>query len=98
MPRDFLKGAQDSYDVIVIGAGPGGYVAAIRAAQRGAKVLLIERSYLGGDHVAARAGDLLKLRGREARYRHAGDRDSPVARDDRVATEPATGPDAAATT
>lgn len=36
------------YDVIVIGAGPGGYVAAIRAAQRGAKVLVIERSYLGG--------------------------------------------------
>lgn len=37
-----------NYDVIVIGAGPGGYVAAIRAAQRGAKVLVIERSYLGG--------------------------------------------------
>lgn len=36
------------YDVIVIGAGPGGYVAAIRAAQRGAKVLVVERSYLGG--------------------------------------------------
>lgn len=35
-------------DVIVIGAGPGGYVAAIRAAQLGAKVTLIEQSKLGG--------------------------------------------------
>lgn len=35
-------------DVAVIGAGPGGYVAAIRCAQRGAKVLVIERQFLGG--------------------------------------------------
>lgn len=35
-------------DVCVIGAGPGGYVAAIRAAQRGAKVVCIERAELGG--------------------------------------------------
>ena len=38
----------DSFDVIVIGAGPGGYVAAIRAAQRGAKVALVEREFFGG--------------------------------------------------
>ena len=31
----------------IIGAGPGGYVAAIRAAQRGAKVILIEREQVG---------------------------------------------------
>jgi dihydrolipoamide dehydrogenase len=37
-----------SFDVIVIGGGPGGYVAAIRAAQLGAKVLLIEKDELGG--------------------------------------------------
>ncbi len=37
-----------SYDVIVIGGGPGGYVAAIRAAQLGGKVLLIEKDQLGG--------------------------------------------------
>ncbi|HOE67347.1 MAG TPA: dihydrolipoyl dehydrogenase [Candidatus Hydrogenedentes bacterium] len=37
-----------SYDVAVIGAGPGGYVAAIRAAQRGAKVVAFERGELGG--------------------------------------------------
>ncbi len=39
----------DSYDLIVIGAGPGGYVAAIRAAQLGHKVAVIEREVqLGG--------------------------------------------------
>ncbi len=38
----------DSYDVIVIGAGPGGYVTAIRAAQLGLKVAVVEREHLGG--------------------------------------------------
>jgi dihydrolipoamide dehydrogenase len=37
-----------SCDVVVIGAGPGGYVAAIRASQCGAKVIVIERWELGG--------------------------------------------------
>jgi len=37
-----------SYDVTVIGAGPGGYVAAIRAAQEGKSVAIIERDALGG--------------------------------------------------
>ncbi len=36
------------YDVAVIGAGPGGYVAAIRAAQLGANVAIVEKQYLGG--------------------------------------------------
>ncbi len=36
------------YDIIVIGAGPGGYVAAIKAAQQGKKVALVERAELGG--------------------------------------------------
>jgi dihydrolipoamide dehydrogenase len=36
------------YDVAVIGAGPGGYVAALRAAMRGAKTCCIEQSQLGG--------------------------------------------------
>jgi dihydrolipoamide dehydrogenase len=36
------------FDLIVIGAGPGGYVAAIRAAQLGMKVACVEREFLGG--------------------------------------------------
>ena len=38
----------DQYDVIVLGSGPGGYVAAIRAAQLGLKTVIIERENLGG--------------------------------------------------
>ena len=38
----------ESYDVIIIGAGPGGYVAAIRAAQLGLKAAVVERELLGG--------------------------------------------------
>jgi dihydrolipoamide dehydrogenase len=43
-----LKDSHMVYDVAIIGAGPGGYVAAIRAGQLGKKVLLIERDKLGG--------------------------------------------------
>ena len=38
----------NKYDLIVIGGGPGGYVAAIRAAQLGKKVAVIEKQHLGG--------------------------------------------------
>jgi dihydrolipoamide dehydrogenase len=40
--------SEQQYDLVVIGAGPGGYHAAIRAAQYGAKVALIEKGNLGG--------------------------------------------------
>jgi dihydrolipoamide dehydrogenase len=40
--------ADSSYDCIVIGAGPGGYVAAIRAAQLGKKTVVVEQDKLGG--------------------------------------------------
>ncbi|MEX0329119.1 MAG: dihydrolipoyl dehydrogenase [Ruegeria sp.] len=40
--------AAQSFDLIVIGAGPGGYVAAIRAAQLGLKTAVVEREHLGG--------------------------------------------------
>ena len=38
----------DAYDLVVLGSGPGGYVAAIRAAQLGLKVAIVERELLGG--------------------------------------------------
>ncbi len=38
----------DQYDLIVLGSGPGGYVAAIRASQLGLKVAIVERELLGG--------------------------------------------------
>jgi dihydrolipoamide dehydrogenase len=38
----------ETYDVVVIGAGPGGYVAAIRAAQLGQKTAIIDKQWLGG--------------------------------------------------
>jgi dihydrolipoamide dehydrogenase len=38
----------DSFDVVVIGGGPGGYVAALRAAQLGAKTAVVERDRVGG--------------------------------------------------
>ncbi len=40
--------AAKSFDMIVIGAGPGGYVAAIRGAQLGLKVAVVEREHMGG--------------------------------------------------
>lgn len=40
--------ASDQYDVVVIGAGPGGYIAAIRCAQLGLRVAIVERDELGG--------------------------------------------------
>ena len=40
--------AGQGFDVVVVGAGPGGYVAAIRAAQLGQKVAIVEREHLGG--------------------------------------------------
>ena len=38
----------DEFDVVIIGSGPGGYVAAIRAAQLGASVAIVERELHGG--------------------------------------------------
>src|SRR5580692_6625941 len=40
--------AEQSFDLVIIGSGPGGYVAAIRAAQLGMKTALVEREQLGG--------------------------------------------------
>src|SRR5580704_13911533 len=43
-----LPAMPDSYDLVVLGGGPGGYVAAIRAAQLGMKTAVVEREQLGG--------------------------------------------------
>ena len=40
--------AAKTYDVVVIGAGPGGYVSAIRASQLGLKTAIVEREHMGG--------------------------------------------------
>jgi dihydrolipoamide dehydrogenase len=40
--------ADNNFDIIIIGSGPGGYVTAIRAAQLGFNTVIIERDYLGG--------------------------------------------------
>src|ERR1700684_3471571 len=40
--------ADQNFDLVVLGGGPGGYVAAIRAAQLGLKTAVIEREHLGG--------------------------------------------------
>ena len=49
MPKDFLKGAADSYDVVVIGSGLGGLTSANILARNGLSVLLLEQHYkLGG--------------------------------------------------
>ena len=40
--------AEKSYDCIVLGSGPGGYVAAIRAAQLGMKTAVVEKDRVGG--------------------------------------------------
>ncbi|MGB1547739.1 MAG: FAD-dependent oxidoreductase, partial [Alphaproteobacteria bacterium] len=40
--------ADPKYDLVIIGSGPGGYVAAIRASQLGLKTAIIEEKHLGG--------------------------------------------------
>ena len=47
-PEGQMAEEQFDADIVVIGAGPGGYVAAIRAAQLGAKTICVEKEYLGG--------------------------------------------------
>src|SRR5690349_8465680 len=51
-PRKRKRGVEalmaNAYDVIVIGSGPGGYIAAIRAAQLGLKTAIVERDHLAG--------------------------------------------------
>ena len=48
MEQEGARNVADSYDVVVIGGGPGGYVCAIRASQLGLKTLCVEKAELGG--------------------------------------------------
>ncbi len=68
--------AESSYDTIVIGAGPGGYVAAIRAAQLGKKTVVIERDKVGGrclNYACIPAKAVLRSADMLSEIREAGD-------------------------
>src|SRR5690606_8203734 len=43
-----MAAKKDAFEIVVVGSGPGGYVAAIRAAQLGLKTAIVERDRLGG--------------------------------------------------
>ena len=45
---NWSSGHNMNYDMLVIGAGPGGYVCAIRASQLGQKVAIVDKEWLGG--------------------------------------------------
>lgn len=81
-----MIGSPDSYDLIVVGSGPGGYKTALGAAQLGARVALIERADPGGTclnqgcipkktllHIASLLEDIQQLRGRGLRGTIEGD-------------------------
>src|SRR5690349_9893856 len=64
------------YDCIVIGSGPGGYVAAIRAAQLGMKTAVVEKEFIGGrclNIACIPAKAVLRAADVATEVRHAGD-------------------------
>jgi dihydrolipoamide dehydrogenase len=74
--------AETHFDIVVIGAGPGGYVAAIRAAQLGLKTAVIEREHLGGiclnwgcipTKALLRTAELYRMMGHAAEFGLAAD-------------------------
>jgi dihydrolipoamide dehydrogenase len=67
---------EDRYDCIVIGSGPGGYVAAIRAAQLGMKTAVVEKENTGGrclNEACIPAKAILRVAEVMSEVRHAGD-------------------------
>jgi dihydrolipoamide dehydrogenase len=67
---------EDKYDCIVIGSGPGGYVAAIRAAQLGMKTAVVEKGETGGrclNEACIPAKSILRVAEVLSEVRHAGD-------------------------
>ena len=68
--------AESSYDCIVIGSGPGGYVAAIRASQLGMKTAVVEKDAIGGrclNYACIPAKAVLRVADVMSEVRHAGD-------------------------
>jgi dihydrolipoamide dehydrogenase len=68
--------AESSYDCVVIGSGPGGYVAAIRAAQLGMKTAVVEKDTVGGrclNYACIPAKAVLRVADVLAEIREAGD-------------------------
>src|SRR5437016_98431 len=68
--------AESSYDCIVIGSGPGGYVAAIRAAQLGMKTAVVEKDRVGGrclNYACIPAKAVLRAADVLTEAQHAGD-------------------------
>ena len=68
--------ANRAFDLVVIGGGPGGYVAALRAAQLGLRTALVEREHLGGiclNWGCIPTKSLLHTADTLRRIRHAGD-------------------------
>ena len=74
--------AEHNFDLAIIGAGPGGYVAAIRASQLGLKTVIIEREHLGGiclnwgcipTKALLRSSELYQLMGRASEFGLAAD-------------------------
>jgi dihydrolipoamide dehydrogenase len=67
---------ESRYDCIVIGSGPGGYVAAIRAAQLGMKTAVVEKEFIGGrclNIACIPAKAVLRVADVASEVRHAGD-------------------------
>src|ERR671923_1485541 len=68
--------ADNSFDCIVIGSGPGGYVAAIRAAQLGMKTAIVEKDQIGGrclNYACIPAKAVLRVADVLSEVREAGD-------------------------
>lgn len=81
----------DTYDVVVIGAGASGTVAAIQAAERGARVLVLDRWGRGG--ASARSGGVIYAGGGTPQQRAAGFDDDPDAMEHYLALEEGVDPD-----
>ena len=75
----------ESYDVIIIGSGPGGYVAAIRCAQLGLKTACVEKDPTLGGTCLKDFRERCRLRCCEARHGHRRDQGAQLSADENSA-------------